>query len=86
MAVPAQTGRVPDDSIFARGAIVQKLTPALLATEEGRSRFNKLGREANERRDNGIAVVLMVVDSSCHRFVCVKPFISSQGPCAFSDS
>jgi hypothetical protein len=40
------------------------------------SRFTKLGREANERRDNGIAVVFMVVDSSSQRFVCVKPVIA----------
>jgi hypothetical protein len=32
------------------------------------SRFTKLGREANERHDNGIAVVFMVVDSSSQRF------------------
>jgi len=49
------------------------------------SRSTKLGREANERRDNGIAVVFMVVDSSCQRFVCVKPVISrSQQSCGFS--
>ena len=40
------------------------------------SRFTKLGREANERRDNGIAVVFMVIDSSSQRFVLVKTIIS----------
>jgi hypothetical protein len=33
-------------------------------------RSTKLGREANEWRDNGIAVVFMVIDSSSQSFVC----------------
>jgi hypothetical protein len=32
------------------------------------SRSTKLGREANERRDNEIAEMFMVVDSSSQRF------------------
>jgi hypothetical protein len=40
------------------------------------SRFTKLGREANEWRDTGIAVLFMVVDSSSLRFVFVKSAIS----------
>jgi hypothetical protein len=34
------------------------------------SRATRLDGEANEKRDEGIAVVLMVVDSSSQRVVC----------------